>query len=141
MSPKLLLRIAAIAMFLHTIGHTLAAITWDQPPTPQVGTVLTAMKDNHFEFFATDVSLAKFYQGFGYSMVFVLVFITILLWLSAGYTDNIFVRRLLPVVTTLLVALAIIEWLYFFAIPAGTTSLAAILCLVAYLKSKLGNSQ
>ena len=84
MHPKLSLRIAAILMLLHTIGHTIGALTWAMPPNPQVGQAITAMQTAQFEFMGRHTTLSAFYSGYGIVMIFVLLFFTILLWLLSN---------------------------------------------------------
>ena len=65
MKAKLLLRIAAAMMLLHTIGHTMGTLTWKQAPNNAVAQVVSGMQNNHFDFMGRSSSLAGFYEGFG----------------------------------------------------------------------------
>jgi hypothetical protein len=132
MKPKLLLRIAAILMFLHTMGHTMGALSWKTAPNPAIGLVIKGMETNHFEFMGRQVTLASFYDGYGFTMVFVFLFISILLWLLSADAGNSLSARLLPVLAVLLLLMGIIEYIYFFPFAAAFSFIAG-LCTLASL--------
>ncbi len=136
MKPKLLLRIASIIMLLHTLGHTMGALTWDQAPNKPIANVLQGMKSDHFDFFGRQVSLAMFYQGYGYGMIGVLLLIVVVLWLSANNITDIMTQKLLPWLIAFLAFFAIDEWIWFFPMPAIMSSVAAVLVFVGYLGSR-----
>jgi hypothetical protein len=129
MKPKLLLRIAAILMFLHTIGHTFGALSWKNAPNPLVGQVIAGMQKNHFEFMGRSATLASFYEGYGYMMILVLLLISMLLWLLAAESDSRLSSKLLPVLAVFLLLIAVIEYIYFFPFAAALTSLAGLCTL------------
>jgi len=130
MKPKLLLRIAAILMFLHTIGHTFGALTWKNAPNAAVGQVIKEMETNHFEFMGRNTNIASFYEGYGYIMIAVLLFISVLLWkLSIEYN-----RGLIRLVAGFLIILSVIEYICFFPFAAAFSLLAGICATVALFK-------
>jgi hypothetical protein len=130
MKPKLLLRIAAILMFLHTIGHTFGALTWKNAPNAAVGQVIKEMETNHFEFMGRNTNIASFYEGYGYIMIAVLLFISVLLWkLSIEYN-----RGLIRLVAGFLIILSVIEYICFFPFAAAFSLLAGICAAVALFK-------
>ncbi|HLX93798.1 MAG TPA: hypothetical protein VKR32_19075 [Puia sp.] len=131
MTPKLLLRIASLVMLLHTIGHSIGAITWKQAPNKTIADLIAGMESNHFDFFGRQVSLAMFFEGYGVLMILVLLFITILLWLLSGHTGNALTRKLLPWLCAFLILFGISEWFYFFPLPSIFSVLSGILCLLA----------
>ncbi|AYL96484.1 LIC_13387 family protein [Mucilaginibacter celer] len=122
MKPKVLLRIAAIFILLHTIGHTMGALTWTEPPTPKVGTVIIGMQTEHFDFMGRSVTLAAFFNGYGISMILVLLFAALQLWLLS----NIFSKPMMVLMSIFLAGLAIVEFIYFFPLPAILTGVAAV---------------
>ena len=109
MKPKLLLRIGAILMFLHTIGHTIGALSWKDAPNPSVGQVLTAMQKNHFVFMGRDTTLASFYEGYGYTMILALLLISMMLWFLAAESNNPLLAKLLPLSTIFLLLMGVID--------------------------------
>lgn len=133
MKAKLLLRIAAVLMLLHTLGHTIGALTWKEAPNARVGTVITGMEKEHFDFMGRSVSLGAFFDGYGFSMIGVLLLVSILLWILAAEQN----RRFILVLGLFLLFLGIIEFVYFFPFAAAFSLLAGISTLLAYGKSKL----
>ncbi|MFC0518046.1 hypothetical protein ACFFGT_27780 [Mucilaginibacter angelicae] len=133
MKPKFLLRIAATAMLLHTAGHTLGALTWQQAPNQKIAAVISGMQTEHFEFMGRSVTLAGFFMGYGIIMIFVMLFITTILWLLS---DNP-IKTITLALALLLLATAVSEYIYFFPLPALLSSIAAICTAWAYLKIPL----
>jgi hypothetical protein len=127
MKAKLRLRIAAILMLLHTIGHTIGALTWKQAPNPTVQQVVDGMQREHFSFMGRQVSLGAFFDGYGFTMIGVLLLITILLWMLSAQP----VRSMIRVLGLFLVFLGIIEFIYFFPFAAAFSLLAGISTLFA----------
>jgi hypothetical protein len=133
MKPKVLLRIAAILMFLHTIGHTIGALTWKQAPNAAVGRVVGAMQNNYFPFMGRQVSFGLFYDGYGISMILVLLLVSLFLWLLATDVQSKFVAPL----ALFLLLLGVVEYIYFFPFAAAFSLLAG-LCAGAALVGKAG---
>jgi hypothetical protein len=128
MKLKLLLRIAAILICLHTIGHTYGVLSFSKnPPNAAVGQVIKDMETNHFEIMGRDTNLASFYQGYGYSMTLVLLFFTALLW-KLSIDPN---RSLIRLVAVFLIILGLIEYIFFFPLPAALSLLAGISTIAA----------
>lgn len=132
MKPKLLLRIAAGVMLLHTIGHTFGALTWKNAPNKAVADVIQGMESNRFEFLGRQVTVAEFYEGYGIALIFVLLLISITLWLAGGNTGDRLTRRLLPWLSAFLVCFSVTEWIWFFPMPAIMSMVAALLTIGAY---------
>jgi hypothetical protein len=132
MKPKLLLRLASVVMLLHTIGHTIGALTWDKAPNPALATVIQGMKNEHFAFFGRQVTLGMFFQGYGYAQIGVLLLIVVTLLLCANNITDKLTQKLLPYLIAYLLFFAIIEWIYFFPMPATMSSVAAFLTMLGY---------
>ncbi|HZY40130.1 MAG TPA: hypothetical protein VFE53_25935 [Mucilaginibacter sp.] len=131
MSSKVLLRIAATMMFLHTIGHSIGALTWKTPPNAAVGQVIKGMEDNHFDFMGKSVSLAGFFEGYGFNMIIVLISVTLILWFISGEGKSPLTSKLLTVLAAFLLTMAIVEFIYFFPLPGALSSIAGICTLGA----------
>jgi hypothetical protein len=129
---KLALRIAAILMLLHTAGHTMGALTWKKAPNVRVAAVVTGMENEHFDFMGRSLTLASFFNGYGFIMIGVLLLISILLWLLSSAP----VRSMILLLGLFLVFMAIMEFIYFFPFAAAFSLLAGISTLFAYQKSK-----
>jgi hypothetical protein len=129
---KLALRIAAILMLLHTAGHTMGALTWKNAPNARVAAVVTGMENEHFDFMGRSLTLASFFNGYGFIMIGILLLISILLWLLSSAP----VRSMILLLGLFLVFMAIMEFIYFFPFAAAFSLLAGISTLFAYQKSK-----
>jgi heme A synthase len=136
MTSKLLLRIAASMMFLHTIGHTIGAITWKNPPNVAVGQVINGMEDDHFDFMGRSVSLGAFFSGYGFIMILVLIATCLILWFISDETKSPLTIKLLTVLTVFLLAMGIIELIYFFPLPAILSLVAGFCTLIARFRIK-----
>lgn len=139
MKPKILLRMATLFMLLHIMGHTIGALTWKNAPNASVGRVIAGMVSNRFDFMGQSVSLALFFEGYGITMIFVLLLVTICLWLLSGDTVSRLAHRLMVVLAVFFLAMSITEYIYFFALPGTLSLLAGICCFSAYLQKKANN--
>jgi hypothetical protein len=137
MKAKTLLRIAAFLMLLHTAGHTIGALTWKQAPNAAVKQVVNGMLGNRFDFMGRSVSIGDFYMGYGYSMIGVLLLVSILLWLLSAEPN----RRVMLALGLFLLFLGIIEFIYFFPFAAAFSLLAGAVTLLAYNQSSSKKNQ
>lgn len=140
MTAKLLLRIAAILMLLHTIGHTIGALTWKDAPNPAVGQVVSGMQSQHFDFMGRSVTLGGFFEGYGFTMIGVLLLVTIFLWLFSSQSTNPLTKSLLPVLALFLLVMGVIEYIYFFPFAAVFSFLAGLCSVAALVVVKRGKS-
>ncbi|MDB5144602.1 MAG: hypothetical protein JWQ66_3315 [Mucilaginibacter sp.] len=131
MKAKLLLRIASILMLLHTAGHTIGALTWKEAPNARVATVVAGMQNEHFVFMGKSLTLASFFDGYGFGMIGVLLLVSMLLWILSEEP----VRRILLVLGLFLIFLGVNELIYFFPFAAAFSLLAGICTLIAYRRS------
>ncbi|MES2375968.1 MAG: hypothetical protein V4553_05300 [Bacteroidota bacterium] len=130
MKAKILLRTGSIIMLLHTMGHTVGALTWKEAPNVATKQVVDGMLNNRFDFMGRAVSFGDFYAGYGYTMIGVLLFISVLLWLLSAQPS-------LPVMLALgllLLFMGVIELIYFFPFAAAFSLLAGLVTLLAYWK-------
>jgi hypothetical protein len=141
MKPTLLLRIAATCMSLHTVGHSFGALTWKDAPNATIGQVIQSMQTNHFEFMGRSATIANFYEGYGITMIFVLLLVSVLLWLLANATANPLTSKLVPLLGVFLILLAIIEYIYFFPLPAAFSLLAGVCTLLCIRRNSFNNSK
>lgn len=132
MKPKIALRIASALMLLHTAGHTMGALTWKQAPNASIAVVINGMQTEHFNFMGRPVSLGSFFEGYGLTMIGVLLLLAILLWLEPS-------RKLILPIGLFLAYLALIESLYFFPFAAAVSLLAGLFTLYAYVIWKHSN--
>lgn len=127
MKAKVLLRIAAVLMLLHTAGHTVGALTWKDAPNARVAAVVAGMQQEHFQFMGRSLTLGSFYEGYGFAMIGVLLLISGLLWLLSATP----VRGMILLSGLFLVFMGVIELIYFFPFAAAFSLLAGLLSLIA----------
>src|ERR1700722_20188533 len=115
MKPKLLLRIAAILMLLHNVGHTMGFSGGKQSPDPVKQEVIKQMTGHSFPFMGAVHSLGDYYEGFGYAATLALLLIAAILWVVSGYTEQTepLVKRILIVLSVILLAWGVNELIFF----------------------------
>ena len=136
MNPKILLRIAAIIMLLHTIGHTMGALTWRKTPDLAKQSVIELMTARKFPFMGVERSMGEYYDGYGFACTLALLLIVALLWITSNVTPhtNALVKNILFVLSFILLAFGIDELIFFFPFAAAFSLLAFLLTLVATLR-------
>ena len=136
MKPKLLLRLAAVIIFLHALGHTMGVYTWKDPTGQIPQELINQMTDRKFSFMGTTATMAGYYDGFGYASTIAMLLIASLLWMIAGMAEknaSFSVKILWPVAVTLFL-LGIDEIIYFFPLAVSFSFLAVILTLISIYK-------
>ena len=133
MKPKILLRIAAILIFIHSVLHTFGFSTWKEAPDPVYKTIVDGMATHTFPFMGAVRSLGNFYEGFGYASSIALFLIAVVLWLVSGETGRSanLAKKIIYAVGIALVAWGIDELIYFFPFAASITLIAAALTLLS----------
>lgn len=138
MKAKVLLRIAALLLVVHLLGHSMGHSKWDKPEDPQMAEVVKVMKGYKGEFMGAVKSMADYYNG--YSLIMFLVFgMTIfILWISSGFigTHREIASKILLPVGIAYVGFGIVEYLYFFPFAAAVSFLAGILTLLSVTLAK-----
>lgn len=116
-------------MFLHAIGHTIGALTWKKDPDPSIQQVVDDMISHKFIFMGTLRSIGDFYEGYGMTMIFVLLLFAVLLWQLSAIS----IKHPAPAATLLipislsLLAIALMEFRYFFLLAAALSLIAGLL--------------
>lgn len=138
MKPKILLRIAAVLIFIHSVLHTYGFNTWKEAPDPVYKTIVDGMTGHKFPFMGAERSLSNFYEGFGYACSIALFLIAIVLWLVSGETSRSanLAKKIIYAVGIALVAWGIDELIYFFPFASAITLTAAVLTLLSGLLMK-----
>ena len=133
MKPKILLRIAAILIFIHAVLHTYGFNTWKEAPDSVYKTLVVGMTAHTFPFMGAVRSLGNFYEGFGYASSIALFLIAIILWFVSGETSRStnLAKKIIYAVGVALVAWGIDELIYFFPFAASITLTAAVLTLLS----------
>lgn len=125
------IRIAAVLMFLHTIGHTFG-VFGSKAPNPTIARIEQDMAQNFFPFMGRSASLGIFFQGYGVIIILFLLFTSLVIWWLANQTESELGAKLLLLSFLYLSALALMEIIYKF--PVFLTIPAAICLLVALLR-------
>jgi hypothetical protein len=132
-TSKLLLRIAAIIMLLHAIGHTLGVITWQRTNGKIPLDLVQKMQGTHFSFQGKDSTMAAFFSGHGYAGTILLLFIVSILWTLSNSKDK-NSTKILGLTGLAIVFLALDEILYFFPMAVAFSLIAAVLVFISIQK-------
>jgi len=131
MKPALALRIAAVLLAIHLLGHGVGHFTWDKPEDPGMADVVATMKNYNAKFMGATKSMADYYNGYSLMMFGVFGMSIFILWISSNfiYTNERFAAKiLLPIGITYLL-FGIIEYISFFPFAAGLSFLSGLLIL------------
>lgn len=136
MKPKLLIQLAAGCLLFFAIGHSIGHFTRLNVENPKAKQVLRAMIDNKFDMFGQMRSYDENYSGMSFNLIITLIAMAILLWLLARQAErfsHIIIQLLVPI-TLATLGFAITSFIFFFAMPGVTCSLATYLLIMAILK-------
>jgi hypothetical protein len=89
------------------------------------------MQNEHFNFMGRSLTLASFFDGYGFTMIGVLLLLAILLWLLSTDPN----RKMLVALGLFLLFMGTCELIWFFPFAAAFSLLAGILTLIAYKRS------
>jgi hypothetical protein len=135
--PTLFLRVAAVLTFIHAVLHTAGGVFGNTAPGP-ARVAVEAMKTNQFLLMGHTRSYWEFYRGLGLAVSIALTAEAVLFWQlgSLAKTDA---RRLRPIMTTFLVAYAVLavnSYTYFFLPPVIVEILIAACLGMAMIAAK-----
>jgi hypothetical protein len=131
MKPKILLRIAAILMFIHCVLHTIGFSGWKTDPTRQG--VIKAMTGQKLPFMGANRSMGEFYDGFGYASTIAILLIAVSLWIVSGeLASRSLAKKMILTLAVILVFWGLDEIIYFFPFAASISWLSGICCFFAY---------
>lgn len=111
----------------------MGALTWSDAPSATVAQVVKGMQTVHFEFMGRQVTLALFFDGYGFIMIGVLLLISALLWLFSGDVGNKLFGGFAVLLGVFLLAMAVLEYVYFFAFAAAFSALTGVCTLAALI--------
>ncbi|MBS1582540.1 MAG: hypothetical protein JST66_10110 [Bacteroidetes bacterium] len=132
MKHRLFLRIAAVCMLIHFLGHTWGHFLWKDTPDPGAQAVIKAMVGYRFPFMGVERSMADYYVGFSWFVVLMLAVSAVWLWVLAA--RPVLDRVLLWPLALLLLGFGLIELTHFFPFAAAMSLLAALCVLVPLLR-------
>jgi len=136
---KHLVRIGAVLMAFHALGHTMGALKWKKNPNENVSAVINAMQREHFDFMGRSATLGQFYEGYGIIMILVLALISLQLWMLSDETGSPKATKMLTFMAVFLILMAGLEYVYFFPMAAAISFLAGA-CVIISLISKRSSS-
>jgi hypothetical protein len=142
MRAKIILRAAAIIIFLHGIGHTMAVLTWKDDPDPKKMEVVRQMTENKFPFMGTSRSMGEYFEGFGIHGTLSLLLITLILWYASDVKEpnKNLNKKIILTVSIILLVWGIIELIYFFPFAASFSLISSLLGFYSLaLLNKPGN--
>jgi hypothetical protein len=133
MSSKVLLRIAAVLMFIHCVLHTIGFSGWKTDPTRQA--VIKAMTGQKLPFMGANRSMGEFYDGFGYASTIALAFIAVSLWIVSGeLASGPLAKKMTLTLAVVLAFWGIDEIIFFFPFAAGISLVSSLCVFWAYFK-------
>jgi len=129
MTAKIMLRAAAIIIFLHNIGHTMAVLTWKDDTDSKKMEVIKEMTENKFSFMGTSRSMGEYFEGFGIHGILSLLLITLILWFVSDVreTNKNSNKKIILTVSIILLAWGIFELIYFFPLAAAFSLISSLL--------------
>ncbi len=131
MKPKILLRIAAVLMFIHDVLHTIGFSGWKTDPTRQA--VINAMTGPKLPFMGANRNMGEFYDGFGYASSIALLLMAVSLWIVSGELGSrSLAKKLMLTLAVILVLWGGDEIVYFFPFAAGISWLSSLCCFWAF---------
>jgi hypothetical protein len=138
MKAKLLLRIAAVFILIHLLGHSLGHMTWDKQEDPKMQEVVNAMLGYKTEFMGATKSMADYFNGFSLILFFVFGLSICVLWFASGFINDQkqIAKKILYPFGIMYLAFAVIEIIYFFPFAASISAGAGILIFTALLTLK-----
>jgi len=137
MKVKIWIRIAAVLILLHTIGHSFGTFS-TASPNKKIAQITEEMAQNRFMFMGRSASLAIFFEGYGVALILFLLLSSLLLWFISTAAETPLGRKLLVLNIFFLTGLTVIEIIYCF--PFFLTPLAAICTIIAFFKINKSNT-
>lgn len=137
MKPKLLLRIAAVIIFIHAVLHTIGHAGWKKAPQPERQIVIVQMTGHKVPFMGSSRSLGDYFEGYGYACTLAMLLIAFILW-AASTSDAGITKKITGAVAVCLLFWSMDEFIYFFPFAAVLTLIAALLSLIAFFRFRPG---
>src|SRR4051812_17804660 len=124
MSPKILLRIAAVAITIFALGHTLGAMIFGRSHGPEEDALMAALGAYRFDIMGSMRSQRDFYTGEGWYLSATLVALIVICWLlsSAARESPALVRRMSLVLALFFAASVALCVKFFFAAPLAMSA-------------------
>jgi hypothetical protein len=121
MKPKILLRIASIAMLFHDAGHSSQILLWTKTEDPAKQEVIRQMTTKSFPFMGTLRSMGDGFEGFIWAASLAMLLMAIILWIVSSDSKNPLGKKILIALLVILTGWWIVELNYFFLFAAANT--------------------
>lgn len=135
MTAKLLIRISAVLIIVHLLGHTIGLLSWDDETGPLFG-VVKEMKSHSAKFMGATKSMADYYNGYSLIIFVFLVMSVFVLWILSNHisTSQRLVKQILYAVGIAYLFLGVIEFFNFFPFVAIISILIGLFSVLATLR-------
>ncbi|HVW12391.1 MAG TPA: hypothetical protein VHB54_01130 [Mucilaginibacter sp.] len=133
MLSKILLRVAAVLMFIHAVLHTTGFASWKTDPNRQE--VVKAMVGPKLPFMGANRNMAEFYDGFGYASTIALLLISVTLWMVSA-SDNSLAKKIILTLAVTLLFWGVDEIIFFFPFAACISWLSCLCTFIAFFSLK-----
>jgi len=136
MTPKILLRIAAVAITIFELGHTLGGMIFGKPHGSGEDAVMAVLSAYRFDVMGSTRSHHDFYIGEGWYLSATLAAMIVICWLlsNAAAESPALVRRLSLVVAVFFAISAGLCTTFFFIAPLVTSAIASLACALAFVR-------
>ena len=136
MTTKILLRIAALLILVHLLGHTGGHFKWDKPEDQQMQGVVDTMLGYKANFMGATRSMGDYFNGYSLMLFFIFGMTISLLWSVSkfGESEKHVTSRILYPIGVTYVAFGVIEFYYFFPFAAIISLGAGISILLAVFR-------
>jgi hypothetical protein len=126
MTARLLLRITAILIFIHALLHTFGHSGWAKATDAAQQRVITEMTGPKFPFMGVMRSMGNYFDGYGYATTVFLLLVAVVSWIVSGELAGSpsLSKKIVFCLSQSLLAMGILEIIYFFPFAAGITLLA-----------------
>jgi hypothetical protein len=136
MKSGLLLKIAAILIFIHLLGHSAGHMGWKHPKDPKMQEVVNTMLDYKAPFMGASRSMGDYFHGYSLTLFFVFGMSICILWLLAGFAEEqpLIAKKIGYPLGIAYLGIGIIEAVYFFPFAAGISLLAGLMIIIALMR-------
>ncbi len=134
MQPKILLRIAAFAILLFELGHTLGGMIFAESRGPEEDALMASLAAFRFDVMGSMRSHHDFYVGEGWYLSAALAAMLVICWqLSRSTLESpVLVGRLSLVMAVFFASSAALSAAFFFVAPLVTSVVASAACGAAW---------
>jgi hypothetical protein len=134
MSPKVLLRIAAGAITVFDLGHSLGGMVFAMSRGPEEEAILAALAAYRFDTMGSMRSHHDFYVGQGWYLSAVLTAFIVICWQLSNFAVESpkLVGRLSLVVSVFFGVSVALCAMFFFVAPLATSAVASAACAAAF---------